>query len=214
MTNILEQITQIDGYFWPKNSENTFKLTMQTLGMSSTILPHLKNKNVMIQAGGNCGLTITPFVEEFKNIYTFEPDPINFLCLNNNLPFTNVNKIQACLGEEHRLVNIDLGWGTDRGSFFVSGKGKIPMFKIDDLKLDECDLIMLDTEGYEYYSLLGGIETIKKYKPVICFEYYDEWLARFGSSLQQIENLLINELGYKRTDTYRTSYSVDLIYTF
>jgi len=214
MINFSEQITQIDGYFWPKSSVNTLKPTIQTLGMMQALSPHLKNKNVMVQAGGNCGVTLLPFVSEFKNIYTFEPDPINFSCLNLNLPFTNVNKIQACLGEEHKLVNIDLGYGSDIGSFFVSGKGKIPMFKIDDLVLEECDLIMLDTEGYEYYSLLGAVDTIKKYKPVICFEYYEAWLARFGSSLNQIENLLVNELGYKKTDAYRTTYSTDLIYTF
>jgi hypothetical protein len=31
--------------------------------------------------------------------------------------------------------------------------------------------IKIDTEGYEYYILQGGIETLKQYKPIIQLEW-------------------------------------------
>jgi hypothetical protein len=78
---------------------------------------------------------------------------------------------------------------------------------IDDLGLNACDLLMLDTEGYEFNALRGGIETIKKYMPVICVEMFPYWLARYNSSAEEIEKLLFG-LGYK----YMESYKSDRIY--
>ena len=39
---------------------------------------YLEKKNVMVQAGGNCGMQVDKFAKEFGMVYTFEPDPINF----------------------------------------------------------------------------------------------------------------------------------------
>ena len=41
---------------------------------------------------------------------------------------------------------------------------------IDNMNLDKCDLIKIDTEGAEPLVLMGAQETIKKFKPVIIFE--------------------------------------------
>ena len=83
---------------------------------------------------------------------------------------------------------------------------------IDDLNLTECDLIMLDVEGYELHALNGAIETIKKYGPVICIEHAACWLERYNTSINEIENLLIDKLGYIYATSFSTAYSTDRIY--
>jgi FkbM family methyltransferase len=62
----------------------------------------------------------------------------------------------------------------------------IPTFTIDQLALDTCDLIQLDCEGYEPNIILGALETIEKFKPVIALETTNEetelLLAQYGYS--------------------------------
>ena len=54
-----------------------------------------------------------------------------------------------------------------------SEKFQIPMLTIDSLKLNACDMIQLDVEGFEQFAISGAIETIKKFKPVIIAERFD-----------------------------------------
>ena len=46
----------------------------------------------------------------------------------------------------------------------------VPTCRINDMMLPECDLIQLDTEGYEYKILLGAMNTIETFKPTIIVE--------------------------------------------
>ena len=62
---------------------------------------------------------------------------------------------------------------------------------------------MIDTEGYELFVLKGGIETIKKYKPILVVEfsyakqYRPVLTQKFGYKLQTLRKFIIEELGYK-----------------
>lgn len=164
---------------------------------------HLDKKDVMVQAGGNCGMQVVKFAEKFKMVYTFEPDPVNFQCLVANLPYTNVVKLQACVGDSHQLLDVDF-FVDDIGSIHVkNNKGKIPTLKIDDLALESCDLIQLDVEGFEYFALNGAIETIKKFHPLLCLEF--TWLQRYGIDMKKMMRLLAS-LGYEQVDSYTNDY--------
>jgi FkbM family methyltransferase len=209
-----QQISEIDGNYWPIKFTKEYSAMKEADGMIESVLPYVQQRDVMVQAGGNCGVALKPFIEVFKTIYTFEPDPINFYCLNLNLPYSNVIKIQSCLGNEHQIIKMDNNFTDSCTAFFVSSAkedAKIPMFKIDDLNLNKCDLILLDIEGYEQNALLGGENTIKKFKPVLCLEFYEPWMQRYSSSSSSIINLL-SSWGYKSVSEYRTSYSVDVIF--
>lgn len=189
----------IEDMFWSPKDINAYEyLNKINDGFSEKILPYLKGKDVVVQAGGHCGWMIREFKKIFKYIYTFEPDYLHFLALCMNFPTNDVFKFQACLGQKHELVNLcDYPGGS--GGNYVGGKGKIPTLLIDDLNLDVCDFIQLDLEGYEYYALLGAKETIKKFKPLICVEEY--WNdKRYNISVSTIENFLIKENGYKRLE--------------
>jgi len=193
------------GWAWPISDENSWKYQNEYSDLVNYILPHLKNKTVMIQAGGNCGYILNTFVNHFDYIYTFEPDPINFYCLNQNITSKNVIKMQCCLGSNNKPVNVEQLIRPDRpndtGGVHIAGDGYIPSIKIDDLNLTDCNLIQLDVEGYELNALLGGIETIKKYKPVLCIEFCEKWLMRYNSTSDKILQFL-KELNYIQIGEY------------
>jgi FkbM family methyltransferase len=196
----------VDGFYFPIKDEhfvNKFKkhiLTTEELG-PRFISKFCKNKKIVVQAGGNCGIYSQIYSEIFETVYTFEPDPINFFCLVQNIKNTNVIKFQSCLGSDHKLVSVDIDQniinkkGYNCGTFQVSGNGNIPTLKIDDLALESCDLIHLDIEGFEGFAIQGAIETIKKFKPVICLEI-NGLLKKYGWDHQKLNTLMLS-LGYE-----------------
>jgi FkbM family methyltransferase len=196
----------VDGFYFPIKDEhfkNKFRkdiLTTEEIG-PRFISKFCKNKKTVIQAGGNCGIYSQIYSEIFETVYTFEPDPINFFCLVQNIKNNNVIKFQSCLGQSHKLVSVEIDQkiinkkGYNCGTFQISGTGNIPTLKIDDLALESCDLIHLDIEGFEGFAIQGAIETIKKFKPVICLEI-NGLLKNYGWDHQKLNNLVLS-LGYE-----------------
>ena len=181
-------------WVWPISDENSWIGQNEFQDLAKWVLPHVKEKNIMVQAGGNCGFMLSNFVEHFNTIYTFEPDPINFYCLNQNVTSQNVIKMQCCLGNFPTPVAtqhlIRPGRPNDIGGVHISGTGFTPSILIDNLSLPGCDLIQLDVEGYELNALLGAEKTIKKYSPVLCIEFCEKWLNRYDTSSDKILGLL------------------------
>ena len=198
-------ILKDEKWVWPASDENSWNGQNEFIDIADKIIPYVKNKNIMIQAGGNCGFLLSKFVEHFNTVYTFEPDPINFYCLNQNVTSPNVIKMQCCLGNSNNPVTTQQLVRPDRlhdiGGVHISGFGITPTIVIDNLNLPGCDLIQLDVEGYELNALLGAIETIKKYKPVLCIEFCEKWLNRYDATSDKILGLL-KELNYIQVDEY------------
>jgi hypothetical protein len=179
---------------------------------------HVTDFSVCVQAGGCMGMHPRFFSDIFQRVYTFEPDPVNFLCLTHNCQKDNVIKMQAALGAENKLITVN------RPSFFNTGThtineidyGLIPMLTIDSLNLDACGFIQLDVEFYELNVLKGALQTIEKYNPVIScelgsFDYFkknSDWQFRGLNYLgntdmsDQEENILqlLEPYGYKKVD--------------
>jgi len=170
------------------------------------LMTHVTGTGVVVQAGGNCGQYVRQFSQRFDTVYTFEPDPTNFLCLTLNCG-DNVIKTQACVGNERKFVNTSKGH--DSGAIHVSGPGNLYTVIIDDMDLPACDLIQLDIEGYEYFALLGARRTIERYHPLLMLEWCAPWAKRYGVSFEQFEKLL-GDLGYRQILTNMT----DCIYKY
>lgn len=159
-------------WHWPVGEDGLWNIRFE-LGEEQipTIMGYVKKRDVVVQAGGAMGMAPLIYSNLFHRVYTFEPNAINFYYLNLNCKRNNVIKINAILGEEHKLAGIgEDHHQNNRGVFTVQNEGIIPTFRIDDLNLPTCDLIHLDMEGYEEYALRGATETIAKYSPVIVGE--------------------------------------------
>lgn len=203
---MIDNVELRDGFWWPKSDKRCWQYMIDHPDIPENVANYIKkgNRKVIIQAGGNAGFYPKKYASLFETVYTFEPDWLNFYCLNLNVPYDNVVKIQSCLGNEHHLVSLKIK-EINRGKNFVSGEGIYPTYKIDNLNLNCCSAIQLDVEGFEYYALLGGIETIKKYKPVIVLEMWDQLNHRYLKNINDLTYKLLEEIGYKHVDTFYDS---------
>lgn len=202
----MKHLTTIkDGkWVWPANDENSWPGQNEHKDLYKTVLPYVKNKGIMVQAGGNCGFILSTFVDHFDFVYTFEPDAVNFYCLSQNVTADNVFKMQACLGETNGTTRVQQLVREDRphdtGGVHVAGDGYLPLIAIDSLNLPGCDLLQLDVEGFELKALKGAVDTINKYKPVLCVELCEKWLNRYNDSSTEVVDF-IQSLGYTLADT-------------
>jgi FkbM family methyltransferase len=196
-------------WVWPANDVGSWPGQNAQRDLYKVILPYVKNRGIMIQAGGNCGFILSTFVDHFDFVYTFEPDTMNFYCLSQNVTADNVFKMQACLGETNGTTRvqplIDGPQPHDIGGVHVAGDGYLPLIAIDSLNLPGCDLLQLDVEGFELKALKGAVNTINKYKPVICIEVCEGWLNRYNDSSTGVISFIEN-LGYTHVRTVGMDY--------
>jgi FkbM family methyltransferase len=204
MTDFNELIENRQGWFWPKTDVRCWAYMQTYPDVPFEISEYVQNKRVVVQAGGNCGFYPKKYASIFDQVYTFEPEWLNFHCLNRNVVESNVVKIQSCLGNNPGLVNLKVN-EKNRGKTFVAGVGHYPVFLIDYLELSICDLIHLDIEGYEYFALCGAENTIKRCKPVIVVEMWDQLDNRFGDNLNQKTIKFLEDLNYKFVKTLHDS---------
>ena len=182
-------------YIWPKTDTRCYNYMMTHFDLPEQICKFVSDKKVCVQAGGNMGVYTKMYAEKFQHVYTFEPEPLNFYCLNQNVTEPNVFKYQSCIGKDRKLVNLKIK-EANRGKTHVSKTGSIPTLQIDDLGLNVCSLIHLDIEGFELFALQGAIQTIRTCKPVVVIEYFEKNAVRYGWTLEQLESLL-KQHGYK-----------------
>lgn len=156
-------------------------------------LEQVPEKKVCIQAGGNCGMYAMFYSKFFEKVYTFEPDPSNYACLEVNMQHCpNVSHFRAGLGakqEERVLTNPstnNVGTHNIVARDFDPGQADVivDMTTIDSLYLERCDLIHLDIERHEPSAIAGAMQTIQSFWPIIILETHVDAL---------------NDLGYKRT---------------
>ena len=161
-------------------------------------MSQVKNFDTVVQAGGNCGMYPRFYKNYFKEVYTFEPDPLNFYCLDANCVGEGYHKFNGGLGNTEESLSLKQGPKTNVGMHKISDeRGDVRMYKLDSLNLNSCDLLHLDVEGYEEQALRGAEQTIKEFRPVIITE-------RSGGQKY------LQSLGYTMYKKLR----MDTIYTF
>ena len=141
---------------------------------------HITDWRVVVQAGGCQGMYPRLFSHMFGRVYTFEPDPLNFYVMTLNCQRDNIFKMQAAVGMENKLVGITRNVPDNVGMNTINEEHHvIPMFTVDSLNLDACGFIQFDLEGYELPALMGAINTIRKFKPVISCERGNDMILDF-----------------------------------
>jgi FkbM family methyltransferase len=187
----------IDGLWWPAGDRTGRQALLALAQDIDQLMRHVRGRRFCVQAGGNCGVWPIRLAELFECVHTFEPDDDNFFCLQRNCTAPNVMQHRAALGDADRLVGIEKHWQNCGMHHVVSGCD-VPMQTIDGLGLDNCDLIYLDVEGYEWQALLGAQTTVARTRPVIAIESKDH-SERYGIPKERVERYVIS-LGYRLVD--------------
>lgn len=77
-----------------------------------------------------------------------------------------------------------------------SQKFQVSLIPLDSLNLNGIDLVKIDVEGAELGVIRGGIDSITVSRPTIFIELLRKWMGPFGSSPQDVSELL-TKLGYR-----------------
>src|SRR5699024_3605400 len=134
--------------------------------------------------GSNIGLTSLLFSSLAAQVYSFEPSPTTFKILKENLlraKAENVEAINIGLGEQQERMTITFA-ANNRSGGFISDKIKhkkeyiteeIQIEILDNFfyeKINRFDFVKIDVEGFESSVIRGGLNLIKKYKPIVILE--------------------------------------------
>jgi FkbM family methyltransferase len=166
----------IDELWWVTLDVKAFKGPLEEwVSDKDSFLKYVKNRKLVIQAGGNCGMYARFYGNYFNEVYTFEPQPNNFKCLSLNCNENKYHIFNAGVGKSFGKADIVHPKGKKRSNMGVwqtvdNPNGEIQIITIDSLNLVNCDLIHLDIEGYEPFALEGAKKTIEKYRPVVILE--------------------------------------------
>ena len=126
-----------------------------------------------IDGGAHIGTWSTHLARHFRNVLAFEPAVDTYECLALNVgKFPNVVPFRAALGcsDSRASLSDEAQRPGNTGARYIVPGDEFGVFTIDHFDIDDLDFLKLDLEGYEYFALLGGAETIRACRPVICLE--------------------------------------------
>jgi FkbM family methyltransferase len=154
-----------------------------------TIRPYINKDSIAIEGGSYVGDHTLWLGKEAKKVYAFEIQTDLAEILEKNLEINNITNVDVhnmALSDSTNDVSIKWHSNGNKGGCGLDTDNKKPVVEnpikattIDLLVQQEetknnqkikIDIILLDIEGYEPKVLTGGIETIKRDKPVILVE--------------------------------------------
>jgi FkbM family methyltransferase len=140
-------------------------------------MPYIKSFRTYIDIGASTGKTSVPYINKFKTIYAFEPNPESYKTLSENILIKSFN---VGLGDVDSVATLIVPDGTknnEHGSVAElrnkdwTGKSyTVDIKTLDSFLFEDVDFIKIDVEQFEYNVIQGSINTINKYLPVIMFE--------------------------------------------
>lgn len=156
---------------------------------------YINPKRNILEIGGHCGTSSIVYSSFLinKKIYVYEPQRNMYKLLVHNIHQNRLrNKIVPnnlgvfCFEGNGKMNSIDLDGGGGEvlkryneeqnlpcnfGGIGLGDDGEdINLTTIDNMKLDDIGYIHCDAQGSENFIFSKGIETIKKYRPVILYE--------------------------------------------
>ena len=174
---------------------------------------YLKVDDVFFDIGANIGLFSLKASKLITSgiIFSFEPSPITFERLGNNIKMNNINNIHSYkialsnnVGTSNFYLSLD-GFDAWNG-FSIPLVGsefkriKTPITTLDifckENNITKINLIKIDVEGWEYNVLKGAIDSIVNFSPDFLIEFTEQNAISAGFKCNDVYDFLA-ELGYK-----------------
>lgn len=167
-----------------------------------------KSEDLVIDCGANVGelfyaLKLTN--KNFKYI-GFEPDPVAFRCLYENIKDSNSKIFQIALGNKNGTQNLYIDTDGADSSLIYFGKKNhfsVKVHTLDSYNFKKVKLIKLEAEGYEY-EVLEGSERTLKITEFIAVDYGPEKGIQKNTTAAEVTNFLYsNNFKLIKTSKYR-----------
>ena len=183
------------------------------------LLAFVSRASSIIHVGSGIGVTdvLMTKLNPSINIYSFEPRDKCFCLLSKNIAANNCENIvilNNILGHMTGYIKVPKDLCTIKcdledvielcNGSFITDNDQFCFLTLDSLNLRACDLMYINMPGFEYMSIVGGLATIKKYKPVIC--YHTD-----PNKTQQVSETLGVHLDSPQDILERLEYKVSLI---
>jgi FkbM family methyltransferase len=183
----------------------------------STGLKYLKRGDTAIDIGANNGgssLLLSALVGKSGFVYSFEPNAaiakqlLSYVDLNY---FNNITAFLFGIGCSNSVQKfyVDCRNGSEASTFephhreseITHNKASfdeilVEIRTLDSFNFSRVDFIKIDVEGFELEALVGSLNTIKKFNPVIYFEcFFDDNIPNLLDKKLSLSKLF-NELHY------------------
>lgn len=166
--------TSVNEHAW---EPETFAIMQQYLSKSSTYL----------DIGAWVGPTVLYGAQLCRQCYAFEPDPVAFSGLMNNIvlnpAITNVQAQQAAVSGTTGTVAMGakITPGDSMSSMLWSEQSwTVPGISLEDIitqnNIAHCDFIKMDIEGGEAMALAGKRAFFETYQPVLYLSLHTPWI--------------------------------------
>lgn len=178
---------------------------------SAMIMRLVGPEDCVIDIGANMGWYSINIAKKYPNskIYAFEPIPKTYHYLSENISLNCVTNIEAfpfgLSNEKNDLVFYFYPEGGVNASIAnVSEREDVELINchvetLDDVveqKKLKIDFIKCDVEGAELFAFKGGIESIKRDKPIVFTEMLRKWSAKFDYHPNEIIQMF-SDVGYE-----------------
>lgn len=167
-------------------------------------------RSYAVDIGANIGLISLQLAYKFWNVLAIEPRPDTYECLKRNTrKFQQIKCMHAAITDKSGPIGFS-GSPTDcaHSQVDTAAETQVPGFRLDDIDLEGCDLIKIDTEGHELEVITGALATIEKWHPVIILEELSYFrkdnskllFAKYGTdfvNLHRRPRRILEDMGYE-----------------
>ncbi|HPQ11449.1 MAG TPA: FkbM family methyltransferase, partial [Bacillota bacterium] len=127
---------------------------------------------------GEASLWFSSIVGSEGTVYAFEPEPMAFRMLRNNLKVNNIQNVipvNMAVGDTDKLMKLSGNSGASVLTESMNG-AVVKVITIDSFVAQQhftkVSFMKMDVEGYELNVLIGASETIQKFKPKLAICAY------------------------------------------
>jgi FkbM family methyltransferase len=182
-----------------------------------------QRKLTIVDVGAQSGL-YSLFAKFLPNstFYSFEPYSPTFDLLNENLILNNIKNVNTYnMGLSNNSGYATLNTCISHNGLHTMGNvlkrfQDVNQINIKTITMDDfffkndipIDYLKIDTEGFEYWILMGGIKTINKYKPIIQLEWNIINMEQCGVT-ESMLNDIMNDFCYNDITIYQKNEEIE-----
>jgi FkbM family methyltransferase len=208
--------TPIGNYYLPKNcTVDTVANNMKQGKFFDEIIieiakTYIKPGTVILDIGANYGQMAIEFsrIAPSCKIYAFEAQEMVFHILEKNLKANNVHNVTSFYNAVYDKNGIELIFPvpdlirfSSYGSYGIDINAKtgkmVKSITIDNLEFNlPVSFMKIDIQGSELAAMKGAVNTIKKHRMPIIFEYEEQFQTEFNTTFQDYLDF-VDSIGYR-----------------